>query len=138
MGAGFIHKCDKCGYSVSTSYPWEFYRDSKGKRKPYGHPVPTSEEARQCGIYGLSGEVYCPNCDKTFDLILVEFKEVSQDSLSVWGSRCEPKDEFKKEGAVKCPECGGINLILEPVENREVTCPRCNKGKLVGHMEWIS
>ena len=137
MGAEFIHKCDKCGYSVSTSGPWEFYRDTNGKRKFYGHPVPESEEARQRGIYGLSGNVYCSNCDKTFDIILVEFKEPSQDSLWVWCGRCEPKDEFKKKGAVKCPECGNINLILEPV-GKKVTCPRCNKGKLVGHMMWIS
>lgn len=139
MGAGYVHKCNKCGYSVSTSGPWEFYRDSKGKRKPYGHPVPMSEEARQRGIYGLSGELYCPNCDEVFDLILVEFKEPSQDSLSVWGGMCEPIDEFKdEEGAVKCPKCGNRNLILGPMEDREATCPRCKYGKLVGKMEWIS
>jgi DNA-directed RNA polymerase subunit M/transcription elongation factor TFIIS len=138
MGAGYVHKCNECGYSVSTSGPWEFYRDSKGKRKPYGHPVPMSEEARQRGIYGLSGALYCPNCDEVFDLILVEFKKPSQDSLSVWGGMCEPKDEFKDEGAVKCPKCDNRNLILGPMEDREVTCPRCKEGKMVGEMEWIS
>ena len=138
MGAEYSHKCNKCGYFVSTSGPWEFYRDSKGDRKFYGHPVPISDEARQRGIYGLSGELYCSNCDETFDLILVEFKKPSQDSSSVWSGKCEPKNEFKGEGAVKCPKCGSTNLILGPVEDREVACPRCKEGKLVGKMEWIS
>jgi len=97
-----------------------------------------SEEARQRGIYGLSGELYCPNCDEVVDLILVEFKKPSQDSLSVWGGMCEPRDEFKDEGAVKCPKCDNRNLILGPMEDRGVTCPRCKEGKLVGEMEWIS
>lgn len=142
MGAGYIHKCTKCGYSVSTSGPWEFYRDSKGNRKPYGHPAPISKEAEKRGIYGLSGIVYCPNCDKVFDLVLVEFKEPSHDELHnsfyMWLGMYEPKDDFKKEGAVKCPECGSTNLILKPREDREVICPRCKEGKLRGTIRWIS
>ena len=138
MGAGYVHKCDKCGYSISTSGPWEFYLDSTGKRKPYGHPTPISREAKKRGIYGLSGELYCVDCNMTFDLILVEFKKPSLDALSVWGGRCELKDEFNDEGAVKCPKCGGRNLILGPVEDGEITCPRCKEGELVGAIEWIS
>jgi hypothetical protein len=60
MGSWYKLKCDNCGYSVNTSGPWEFYRDSEGKRKPYGHPVPTSKEAEESGIHGLTGELYCP------------------------------------------------------------------------------
>ncbi len=138
MGAGYRYKCDTCGYSVSTSGPWEFYRDSKGNRKPYGHPSPASEEAKQRGIYGLSGVLYCPKCDKTFELVLVEFMKPSQDSLSLWWGRCEPRDEFKQEGVVKCPKCDSTNMILEPAEGGEVVCPRCKEGKLLGEMEWIS
>jgi len=55
MGAGYSHRCNKCGYSVSTSGPWEFYRDNKGERRHYGHPVPFSDEARKRGIHGLYG-----------------------------------------------------------------------------------
>jgi len=138
MGAGYILRCDKCGYSVSTSGPWEFYRDSNGNRKPYGHPGPASKEAEQSGIYGLSGRLYCPKCDKTFNLVMGEFAKPSQESLLVWLGRCEPKDEFKQEGTVKCPKCGGTNMILESVEGKEIVCPRCKEGKLVGEMEWIS
>lgn len=138
MGSQYIHKCDKCGYSVRTSGPWEFYRDSKARRKPYGHPVPRSKEAKERGIYGLSGNIYCPNCDKVFDLILIEFKKASHDSLSVWFGMCEPKDKLKKRAAVKCPECGNTNLILGHKEDRKVSCPRCKEGKLLSKMEWIS
>jgi len=138
MGAGYIHECDKCGYSVSTSGPSEFYRDSTGERKPYGHPSPISKEAKKCGIYGLSADLYCPNCDKNFDLILVEFKKPSKDGIGVWTGGCEPKDEFKGKNAVKCPKCGSTNLVLGPDEDRKITCPRCKEGRLVGKMEWIS
>jgi len=80
MGAGYIHVCSDCGYSVSTSGPSEFYRDREGKRKIYGHPDPLSFEALERGIYGFSGEVYCPNCDKVFDLVLVELKKPFEDT----------------------------------------------------------
>ncbi|MFC2000397.1 hypothetical protein ACFLXE_06545 [Chloroflexota bacterium] len=138
MGASYLHKCSACSYSLRTSGPWEFYRDKKGERKDYGHPRTTSREAEKRGIFGLSGELYCPTCDGTFDLILVEFKKPARDSLSVWGGRCEPKDEFYDEGAVRCPECGNIDLVLGPAEDMELTCPRCKEGQLIGEMEWVS
>ncbi|TET77632.1 hypothetical protein E3J38_09685 [candidate division TA06 bacterium] len=138
MGAKYVYRCDKCSYSVCTSGPWEFYRDTQGNRKPYGHPEPTSEEARLRGIYGLSGDLYCSDCGKVFDLIVVEFKKPSHDSLSVWSCRCEPKDEFKQQGMVKCPECGNTHLILEPDNEKPIACPRCKEGRLTGAMEWIS
>lgn len=138
MGAGFKYVCSVCGHSIETSGPWEFYRDSKGNRHPYGHPSPVSDEAVQSGIYGLSGEVYCPACDKVFDVVLVEFKEPSLDTLSVWSGRCEPTEKFKKEGAVHCPQCGNSHLILGPDDEVKILCPRCQKGILQGIMDWIS
>jgi hypothetical protein len=138
MSAGYSHKCNKCGYSVSTSGPWEFYRDSKGERKWYGHPLPLSDEAKSRGIYGPSGILYCPYCDEMFDRILVELRNPSHDSLSVWLDRCEPIDEFKGKSAVKCPRCGHSNLILGPVQDREIACPRCKEGTLMGKMDWVS
>jgi len=70
MGAAYSHTCNECGHVVRTSGPWEFYRDKEGKRKPYGHPAPTSREAAEAGIYGLSAELYCPECGKTYDIII--------------------------------------------------------------------
>lgn len=134
MGSGYVHTCDSCGYSVSTSGPWEFYRDSAGRRKPYGHPVPTSEEAKERGIYGLSALVYCFDCDETFDVILIEYKNGSYDALSVWGGL----REYRGEGTVRCPKCDGRNLVLGPNQDREIACPRCREGKLIGVTGWMS
>jgi ribosomal protein S27E len=72
------------------------------------------------------------------DVILVEYKQPSGESLSVWGGKCEPKEEYKREGAVKCPDCGNQRLILGGDEAGEVSCPRCNKGVLQSVMDWIS
>ena len=119
MGAGYVHECDQCGYSIHTSGPWEFYRDSEGNRKPYGHPKPSSEEARRRGIWGFSAILYCPKCDKTYDIVLNEFR-------------------FKEEKAVKCPECGSTSLLCAACGDTGITCPRCGKGNLVGMMEYIS
>jgi len=138
MGAVHSHTCNKCGYSVTTSGPWEFYRDGEGERRWFGHPLPLSDEAKKRGIYGLFGTLYCPSCDETFDRILVEFKKPSHDFLSVWLGKCEPLDEFKQKGAVRCPRCGGLNLVLGAMKDREIACPRCIEGKLVGRVEKIT
>ena len=140
MGASYIHECDKCGYTFHTSGPWEFYRDHEGKLKDYGHPGQKSKEAELLGIKGLYEEMYCRICDKVEKIILVEFKNPSNESLSVWTGRCEPEDEYKKEGAIKCSKCGNKELILEVEKDdkEEVSCPRCKEGKIRGRMEWIS
>jgi len=130
MGVGYIHKCDKCDYSVHTSGPWEFYRDDKGERKSYGHPVPISEEAAVRGIHGLSGDLYCSNCDKVFDIVLVEFEKPVKDSFLVWNGKYN-----KKESTMKCPECNNTNLIFGC--EKEIICPRCKKGKLICKIAWI-
>lgn len=67
-------RCNWCGHSVDTSGPWEFYRDAQGNFKRYGHPSPISEEARQHGVDGMYGDLYCPNCDTVFKLVIMEFK----------------------------------------------------------------
>jgi DNA-directed RNA polymerase subunit M/transcription elongation factor TFIIS len=138
MGAGFAFTCGKCGYTVQTSGPWEFYRNAKGERKDYGHPSPRSKEAERQGVYGLSGELYCAHCDKVFDVILVEYKEPAREALGVWTGGCEPKDEYKDPDAVKCPQCGSTALVLEPEEGQGIPCPRCKEEQMVGEMAWIS
>jgi len=88
------------------------------------------ELIRKVGIYGFSGMLYCEKCDKVFDLIVVEFKEPSFDFSSAWGGRCEPMEEYKKEGAVKCPDCGNTDLIFGPPTDRSLRCPRCGVGTM--------
>ncbi len=138
MGAGYVHKCDRCGHSVETSGPWEFYRDAEGKIKEYGHPGPVSREAEDAGVYGFTAILYCPTCDKTFEAVLVEFKEPCKFVPGAWTGRCEPKEEFTRPNAVKCSQCGKVDLLLGPAKENPPTCPRCKQGKLVGQMEWIS
>jgi ribosomal protein S27E len=144
MGSQYIHRCNHCGYSVTTSGPWEFYRDAQGEIKPYGHPVPASEEAQERGIYGLSATLYCSECEKTYSLILVEFKKpFFRGDGSIWldkheAGECEPREEYKRGDAVKCPKCDNTKMILEPEEKREMPCPKCGKGLLEGFMELIS
>ncbi len=125
--------CTECGYEVETSGLHEFYRDKSGKRKLYGHPIPTSKEAEERGIYGFSAELYCPICDEVFDLIVVEYKRPCKEELNylkVWFDMVEPKDEYREDDEVRCPKCGNTELILEPEEDEEVKCPRCKRGIL--------
>jgi cytochrome c-type biogenesis protein CcmH/NrfF len=137
MGAWFTHKCDKCNYEVHTDGPWEFYRDKEGKRKMYGHPVPASKEAEESGIAGLTGHLYCPQCDTVSEVILVEFKTPTKDSMDVWSGRAEPHEEYKKLDAVKCPKCGNTDLILGD-DQEPLSCPQCENGKLIGAMTMIA
>ena len=123
MGTIYTLKCDHCGYEITTSGPWEFYRDENGKIKPYGHPIPASAEAMERGVYGLMADMYCPKCGKIRRVVLVEFDEPCEDTLMIWSGRCE---EEKME--VKCPVCGNTHLILEPEEG--IKCPKCGKGTL--------
>jgi Zn finger protein HypA/HybF involved in hydrogenase expression len=138
VGASYGHTCDKCGFFVGTSGLWEFYRDRSGKRKPYGHPGPCSDEAAAAGIAGLSADLYCTSCGNVSELIVVEFKEPAPVSMAVWAGHCEAQDKYKEEGAVRCPHCGGQRMILESDDEGDVPCPKCADGILKVEMNWIS
>lgn len=135
MGTGYEWKCTACGYKIETSGPWEFYRDKRGIRKPYGHPTPISREAKRRGIYGLSASMYCPACDTVADSILVEFEAPEKDSLAIWSGRARVKQQYE-HGEPTCMQCGGILYLVLPED--EITCPRCNKGIFEGGIAWIS
>lgn len=137
MGTTFSHRCNNYGYIVNTSGPWEFYRDKKGNRKHYGHPIPMSKESAESGIKGLTGKFYCNKCDKEFEAIIVEFKKSTTNSLDVWGGMAEPLDEYK-ESTVKCPDCGNSELLFDKRCSGKLDCPKCRKGKFVSFMECIS
>jgi hypothetical protein len=132
MGAGVLIRCSKCEFSVTTSGPWEFYRNWIGRRKPYGHPASISWWAERRGIYGFSEILYCPHCDETFDVILSEFKKPIKDSLSAWGMLIKLSEECKEEKKAQCPKCGNRDMIFSPGESDEISCPRCKEGKLEG------
>lgn len=138
MGTGRTYRCNNCNHSASTYGLSEFYRNSEGIRKPYGHPGPCSEEARNRGIYGFSAEVYCYSCDEIFDLPIVEFKEPTQKYLSAWGGNWEPKEE-PSELENGCPRCGGDTMILAPPKDgKKILCPRCKKGEMKVERTWMT
>jgi ssDNA-binding Zn-finger/Zn-ribbon topoisomerase 1 len=54
------------------------------------------------------------------------------------GGMCEPKEEYKRPGAVKCPECGSTDLSFGDEDFKNLICPHCQKGKLTLEMRMIS
>ena len=76
----------ECDYSFETSGPWELDRTDDGSIHPYGHPVPTWQEALQRGVYGLRASAYCPACDGVVDVVLEEYKTGELPvSRALWG-----------------------------------------------------
>ena len=138
MGTAYFLRCDSCEFERETSGPWEFYRTPEGRLKDYGHPVARSEEAEEAGIHGLYGNLYCPACGRVRRrVVLVEFRQPTDDKLGIWAGRIEPSEE-SVEKVPACRECGGVDLILQPPEDRELPCPECSEGKLSGGMAWVS
>ena len=135
MGEYYEHACNQCSYFVATSGPWEFYRDDKGKREFYGHPSPLSEEAIKRGVWGMSADLFCPHCGVLYDIIVVEFREPQADKASAWKAYLNRDEQITSGDITKCPGCGETDLVLEPLEEREVSCPHCKKGKLMGRRE---
>lgn len=125
MGSMYKSRCDECGYEASTSGPWEFYRNRRGKMKPYGHPVPTSREAAENGISGLYGTLMCLDCGKVFDAVLLELEEPFRGQF-FWIYLSELKAKQDMDEPV-CPDCGSERLMLDPdmYEGRP-PCPRCS------------
>ena len=145
MPVGISLKCNKCNYSVEISGSWEYYRDEKGERKQYGHPVALSEEAAEAGIYGHSTNVYCSRCDRIFDVISYEYvRPYKKGHRRFFSFRLLPKlpkikEKYIKNDAIKCPKCGNIDLVIPEADIiRIVKCPRCNNGKMIPKEEWMS
>ncbi|MDD2252226.1 MAG: hypothetical protein PHQ10_04600 [Dehalococcoidales bacterium] len=120
MAVFATYECDVCRHRVSINGPHEFYRDSAGNRKHYGHPVPVSVEAKNAGIKGFYFNFYCPVCDATKEAVIAEFKK--------------PLDDIKCWKALKkhfiepfCDDCGG-KLYDSTAEG--LKCPRCEGGHL--------
>jgi len=53
MAAFSKWKCERCGFTVETGGPHEFYRDDNGEFLPHGHPTVGSEEAEKKGVKGF-------------------------------------------------------------------------------------
>jgi hypothetical protein len=132
MGAEYLYTCSGCGFSITTSGPWEFVRGSTGEFKYYRG----SGEVGDNGIDGLSGTVYCTVCRKVYDIIVAEFDHPVHTDYSLWSLWSDPGNSFLKDNNVKCSVCGSTGLVMEPDENIQIDCPHC-RGKLEGKVKSI-
>ena len=128
LGVQLKISCNNCDLSVHTYGPWEFYRNSKGVLRHYGHPTPNSKTARKAGIYGLAGNYFCLSCGKLVEVILVEFKTPCYDAAKAWSGDIEPKDEYKNVRNSNCPNCGGEKVVQSIPDDDEINCPKCKIG----------
>jgi len=133
MGAEYLYTCSICGFSMTTSGPWEFVRGNAGEFKYYRG----SGELGSGGINGLSGSVYCPECCKVYDMILAEFEHPVHTDFSLWSLWADPGNNFLKQNNVKCSICGGSGLVMEPDEEIKLDCPQCSQGILEGKVKSI-
>lgn len=131
MAMSVDFECNNCGYSFSTSGPWEFRRDKNGKIKLCGHPM-TAENERK-GIEGLIAYLYCKQCDQVVEAILEEYKNTKFNVLDVWEQKQENSNDNAGnvfESAV-CPKCHKQELfICFEEENSSIKCPRCEEGHI--------
>jgi hypothetical protein len=120
MGHIHTYKCNNCGHETGISGPWEFYRDSAGTLKHYGHPVACSEEAEKSGVKGFYKNLYCPNCKLVKRVIEMEFEQAVP-RFGVWRYALA----FKDEANPVCPDCGSkLSNTLDGV-----MCQQCKIGK---------
>lgn len=145
MRDNFTYQCSECEKKYNTSGPWEFYRNKKGDRIPYGHPGPINKEAEMKGIDGFFADMLCLDCGKEVNVIVEEFnrRPVSSKGLKGFFAFLTGKNK-KGDGKVSCPNCKGNNLFLSDKKKLEknekktdINCPQCGKGKLIMIDHWV-
>ena len=130
MAAYWDHKCDGCGLEFTTSGGWEFYRDAVGEVRPYGHPLPASEEAAAAGVYGTCCTAWCPACQECVDVVEVEMGSPLARTPFMWLELGRQERQPRV-----CPKCGGTETIVDGDPHGETApCPRCGgKIRIVEH-----
>lgn len=126
MWKNYGYRCSECGKEYNTSGPWEFYRNRKGERIPYGHPGPLTEEARLSGIHGFFANMLCLDCGREVDVILEDFYKQPTGFIESL-KRLWKKDD---ENEIRCPHCKSTDLLLDKEEGHGIICPGCRQGKL--------
>ena len=133
MATFFTSLCDTCGYGFESSGLHEFYRDSSGDLKDYGHPLPSSKEAKEAGGLGLYARAWCMTCDKHVGVIVREFEHPLGPDDSVWARRAVPD----KQVAVVCPACGDSNPVMGDTPlGMDFPCPKCGGTIHVEKVRW--
>lgn len=153
MSENYLYQCSECGQKYNTSGPWEFYRNKKGARIPYGFPGPLTEEARLRGIHGFFADMLCLDCGKEVNVILEDFyqrpkKGFIESLKNIWNKDCNNSNSTE----IKCPNCESSNLFLVKEKDKgvyyqedkkdkinsetNISCPNCHKGKLKMIDQW--
>lgn len=134
MGAVYSWHCNTCDNRFVTSGSWPFYRDSEGKIKPYGHPVPNSVEANKQGISGFYVEAYCSDCNQVNTAVMAEYNKPAPHPYAHFFG-CSEDCKLKK-AELDCPNCGSTNLWVDD-EDAMLDCPKCYVGRLTPVLDLI-
>src|SRR5450756_244597 len=108
MATFYNHRCSRCGYAFDTSGPHEYYLDAKGYLADYGHPLAESREAKEAGISGFYGRMWCLNQDRNVDVVIREFEHPVGRHDGIWMPGALPE----KRLAVACPACGDDTPVM--------------------------
>jgi len=109
MATFYNHGIDEGDSYFSTLDPSDCTTNRTVARPRYEQPALMGEESKEQGIYGFCGDLYCPDCQETFDFILVEFEEPFLDFLSAWREKIMKEMD---EDITQCPRCGRRNMQL--------------------------
>ena len=122
MATFWRHKCDTCEYTFETSGIHEFYVDARGAMADYGHPLPSSREAREAGIFGFYGRMWCLNRDQNIDVVVREFEHPVERDAEIWRPGALPE----KVVDVTCPACGDHSPLMGDLPfGKSMACPKC-------------
>lgn len=109
----YKYTCNNCNYYVETSGPWPY--DDK---RPAQIDFDTSAFPQR--IFGLMGKVYCPQCDKTKQYKIVEYKTPLESIDAIW------LNDMPRKTKMTCFKCKKPVYLSLPEDT--VKCPRCRKG----------
>lgn len=132
MPFGYVYHCNKCSHEVTVSSGWEFYIDSNGIRKKYGH-LGRSDEAKHAGVKGITAEWYCRKCQKVKEAMVAEFSSPRNGPLDAALAYNDPDVEHKDFLAI-CDTCG--TALVEDMNN--LPCPKCGVGKFIESGRFMS
>jgi Zn finger protein HypA/HybF involved in hydrogenase expression len=124
MPFGFIWKCNKCEYSVTTSGLYFYFVDKTGLRKRYGH-LGRSEEAKESGISGFTVEWYCSKCHSLREAVVLQFDHPQNGPVAAFMEYWNNLKSENKDFEIVCPKCGAE--LFDDLKG--FPCPKCEKGK---------
>ena len=133
MPDGFIWKCNKCEYSVTTSGLYFYYVDKLGKRQRYGH-LGRSEKAKESGINGFTVEWYCSKCQSLREAVVLQFDHPQNGPIAAFMEYWNNLKSENKDFEIVCDKCG--SQLFNDLN--DLSCPKCGKGKFSKSGNFVS